>query len=142
MSPRNLLQKSCRKSIMLPYTLTKMRTMMAESIPSHRFHLLKSNCLLLISWVAKDLKTTTSRTCLLSANKVAHILNSLAQVLCHPLAALALYLPSVVECLLLRDCLHREHPRRISMYRITIMSRSSEVVLAARLRSSRRRSRR
>ena len=127
---------------MLPYTLTKMMKMMAESIPSHRFHLLKSNCLLLISWVAKDLKTMTSRTCLQLADKVAAIPHCRAPVLFHPLVALAPYLPSAVEWLLLRDNLHREHPRRISMYKITIMSHSSEVVLAARLRSSRRRSRR
>ena len=135
-------QRRCRRLTMLPCILTKMRMkrMMALLTLSNRSLPLLSNCHPLISWVVKlaNLSTTTSRilsvalrdSCPLLEDQVVRILNSMALVVCLRLVVL-------VACPLLREL-----PNRISTSKTTITSRNSEAALAARLRSSRRRSRR
>jgi hypothetical protein len=120
--------------------------MMAPSIRSNLSHLLLSNCHQLNSWEVKLVNQSITTfpillealkvNCLQSDVEVAAILNLAVLALCLQLAVL-------VVCHLLKEDYHlRDHQNRTLTSKTTIMSRSSEAALAAKLRNSRRRSRR
>jgi hypothetical protein len=149
MSLRHHLQRRrCRKSTMLLCILTKMRRMkmMELLILSNLWHLLLSNYPPSISWVVKqvNLSIMTSRihsvglkdNCLQLEDLAVPILN-----LTGP-QAVYLLLAALVACPQEEGCLLRELLKRISMSKTMTTSLNSEVALAAKLRSSRRRSRR
>jgi hypothetical protein len=144
----HLQRRRCRKLTMLPCILTKMRRMkmMELLILSNLWHLHLSNYPQLISWVVKqvNLSIMTSRihsvdlkgNCLPLEDLVVHTPNLMVpQAVCLLLAAL-------VACLLEEGCLLRELLKRISMSKTMTTSLNSEAALAAKQRSSRRRSRR
>lgn len=143
----HLQRRRCRRSTMLLCILTKMRMkkMMERLILSNLWHLPLSNYPLLISWVVKqrNLSIMTSLipsvdlkdNCLQLEDLAVPILNLMGpQAVCLLLAAL-------VACPQ-QGCLLRELPKKISMSKTMTTSLNSEAALAAKLRSSRRRSRR
>jgi len=144
---RHLQRRIYRKLTMPLCILTKMRMkkMMERLILSNLWHLLLSNYLQLISWEVKqqNLSIMTSLihsvdlkdNCLLLEDLAVPILNLMVP------QAVYLLLAALVACPK-QGCLLRELPKRISMSKTMITSLNSEAALAAKLRSSRKRSRR
>ncbi len=149
MSQKPLLQRrSFRRSTMLQCIPTKMEKtkMMALSIRSNLWHQLLSNCQQLNSWVVRRVSQSITTSpillvalrvnCLQSDVEVAAILNLAVLAVC-PLSAV------LAVCLLLKEDYHlREHQNRTLTSKTTITSHNLEAALAAKLRNSRRRSRR
>jgi hypothetical protein len=141
-------RRRCRKLTMLLCILTKMRLkkMMELLILSNLWHPPPSNYPPSISWVVKlgNLSIMTSR--ILSVDLKDNYL-PLEDLVVHTPnlmvpQAVCLLLAALVACLLEEGCLLRELLKRISMSKTMTMSLNSEAALAAKLRSSRRRSRR
>ena len=149
MSLRHRLQRRrCRKLTMLLCILTKMRMMkmMERLILSNLWHLPPSNYPLSISWVVKQVNLSIMTSRILSVDLKDNYLplEDLAVPILNLTGpqAVCLLLAALVACLLEEGCLLRELLKRISMSKTMTMSLNSEAALAAKLRSSRRRSRR